>query len=184
MAHEEEVTDEALMLALANGDEQAFPQLFDRWKAPLISYFYRSLQDYHRSEDLALMVASRVYASRNNYKVVSKFSTWLFRIAQNLLRDEYRKTRRKKEEAFEPELHYEKAEQTDTNQLAEMEEWLSIAIENLSHQEKSLVLLVYQQDFTPKEAAEVLDITPNHARVLLHKARNYLTDHFKNHEQR
>lgn len=184
MANEEEVTDEALMLALAHGDEQAFPQLFGRWKAPLISYFYRSIQDYHRSEDLTLMVASRVYASRTNYKVVSKFSTWLFRIAQNLLRDEYRKTKGKKEESFEPELHYEKADHADSSRLTEMEEWLSIAIEGLSQQEKSLVLLVYQQDFTPKEAAEVLDITPNHARVLLHKARTYLTDHFKNHEQR
>lgn len=183
MAHEEEVTDEALMLAMANGNETAFQQLFARWKGPLISYFYRSLNDYHRSEDLALMVASRVYASRNSYQVVSKFSTWLFRIAQNLLRDEYRRTRRKKEETFQPELHYDKADQVDPQKLAEMEEWLSIAIEGLSNQEKSLVLLVYQQDFTPTEAAEVLDITPNHARVLLHKARTYLTDHFKNHEK-
>ena len=91
MAREEEVTDEALMLSLANGNEQAFTQLFDRWKSPLISYFYRSTNDYHRSEDMALMVASRVYAARDSYQVVSKFSTWLFRIAQNLLRDEFRK---------------------------------------------------------------------------------------------
>ena len=129
------------------------------------------------------MVASRVYASRSSYKVVSKFSTWLFRIAQNLLRDDYRKTSRKKEEAFQPELHYEKAIQTNVHALSDMEEWLSMAINGLDAQEKSLVLLVYQQDFTPSEAATVLDITPNHARVLLHKARTYLTDQFRKHEQ-
>lgn len=183
MAHEEEVTDEALMLDLANGNEQAFPQLFNRWKAPLISYFYRSLNDYHRSEDMTLMVASRVYAARNSYKVVSKFSTWLFRIAQNLLRDEYRKTSKKKEEVFHPELHYEIPVQTNAHSLSDMEEWLAHAISELSPQERSLVLLVYQQDFTPSEAAEVLSIKPNHARVLLHKARTYLSEKFRNHEQ-
>lgn len=183
MAHEEEVTDEALMLLLANGDEQAFPQLFNRWKSPLISYFYRSLNDYHRSEDLALMVASRVYAARNSYKVVSRFSTWLFRIAQNLLRDEYRRTSKKQEEVFHPELHYEQQFDTSRHSLSDMEEWLAHAIRELSEQERSLVLLVYQQEFTPSEAAEVLNITPNHARVLLHKARNYLSDNYKNYER-
>jgi len=183
MSHEAEVTDEALMLALANGDEQAFPQLFDRWKSPLISYFYRSLNDYHRSEDLALMVASRVYAARNSYQVVSKFSTWLFRIAQNLLRDEYRKSSRKKEETFHPEMQYDQPVNTDNHSLSDMEEWLGHAIAGLKPQERSLVLLVYQQDFTPSEAAEVLSITPNHARVLLHKARSYLAEKFKNYEQ-
>jgi len=183
MSHEEEVTDEALMLALANGNQQAFSQLFDRWKAPLISFFYRSLNDYHRSEDLTLMVASRVYASRSSYKVVSKFSTWLFRIAQNLLRDEYRRTNKRKEETFQPEIHYDKMIQTEAHQLADMEEWLSIAIGGLNAQEKSLVLLVYQQEFTPTEAAEVLEIKPNHARVLLHKARTYLTDQFRKYEK-
>src|SRR5210317_2405975 len=157
MSHEEEVTDEALMLALANGNQQAFSQLFDRWKAPLISFFYRSLNDYHRSEDMALMVASRVYAARNSYKVVSKFSTWLFRIAQNLLRDEYRKTRNKKEETFHPEFQYDQPVQTSIHTLSDMEEWLAKAIEGLKPQERSLVLLVYQQDFTPSEAAEVLN---------------------------
>ena len=139
------------MLHLANGNEQAFPQLFNRWKAPLISFFYRSTNDYHRSEDLALAVASRVYAARNSYKVVSKFSTWLFRIAQNLLRDEYRKTSRKKEEVFHPELHYDIPVQTNAHSLSDMEEWLAHAIAELNPQERSLVLLVYQQDFTPED---------------------------------
>ena len=80
-------------------------------------------------------------------------------------------------------MHYDKAIQGDTQVLSDMEEWLSMAISGLNQQEKSLVLLVYQQDFTPTEAASVLEITPNHARVLLHKARAYLTDQFKKHEQ-
>ena len=171
------------MLALAEGDEQAFHRLFERWKSPLISYFYRSLNDYHRSEDLTLMVASRVYAARTSYKVVSKFSTWLFRIAQNLVRDEYRKTSKRQEETFHPEMQYDQHVDTHNHTLADMEEWLAHAIEGLKPQERSLVLLVYQQDFTPSEAAEVLNITPNHARVLLHKARAYLSEKFRNYEQ-
>ena len=129
------------------------------------------------------MVASRVYAARNSYKVVSKFSTWLFRIAQNLLHDEFRKTSRRKEETFHPEMEYDQPVQAGTHSLADMEEWLAHAISDLNQQERSLLLLVYQQDFTPSEAAEGLDITANHARVLLHKARKYLSDKFKHYEQ-
>ncbi len=180
MPDEQEVTDEALMLSLANGDEQAFVELFNRWKSPLISYFYRSLNDYHRSEDLALKVASKVYKQRGSYKVLAKFSTWLFRIAQNLLRDEIRRLARRPTASLVPEMAYEEAPSgASGRKVAELEDWLMHTINRLREQERSLVLLVYQQGFTPAEAAEVLEITPNHARVLLHKARTTLVDTFK-----
>jgi RNA polymerase sigma-70 factor (ECF subfamily) len=173
--------DEELMLSLANGNDQAFHLLFERWKRPLISYFYRSLNDYHRAEDLTLMVASKVYAARGKYRILSRFSTWMFQIAQNLLRDEFRKMQSRKAQMFVPDFDYdEEAIDEDNQSVAEMEEWLMHAISYLKEQERSLILLIYQQGFTPAEAAEVLGITPNHTRVLLHKVRSYLSDQFKN----
>ena len=179
MAREAEVSDEALMLQLAQGDDHAFHTLFGRWKSPLISYFYRSLNDYHRSEDLALQVAARVHAARESYQVISKFSTWLFRIAQNLLRDEFRRSSRHPEAAFRPELTYPEEPAVHGHQnLADLEDWLMHAIAKLKPVERSLILLTSQQGMTPSEAAEVMDITPNHARVLLHKARSSLIKEF------
>ncbi len=180
MVVDDETTDEELMLSLASGDDQAFHQLFERWKRPLISYFFRSLNDYHRAEDLALMVASKVYSARHKYKVLSKFSTWMFQIAQNLLRDEFRKMQTRKSQMFVPDFDYgDSLIEDDSQSIAEMEEWLMYTIRNLKQQERSLILLVYQQGFTPAEAAEVLGIKANYARVLLHKIRTYLTEEFK-----
>lgn len=180
MPVDDEPTDEELMLSLAQGDEQAFHQLFERWKRPLISYFYRSLNDYHRAEDLALMVASKVYAARSNYRILSKFSTWMFQIAQNLLRDEFRRQRTHKSRMLVPELDYGDSPETqDPRAVAEMEEWLMQTISSLKAHERDLILLVYQQGFTPTEAAEIMGIKPNYARVMLHKIRAYLTEEFK-----
>jgi RNA polymerase sigma-70 factor (ECF subfamily) len=180
MPVDDETTDEELMLSLAQGNDQAFHQLFERWKRPLISYFYRSLNDYHKAEDLALQVASKVYSARHNYRILSKFSTWMFQIAQNLLRDEFRKMQTSKSRMFVPEFDYgDEAMGEDHQSVAEMEEWLMHTIRDMKEQERSLILLVYQQGFTPSEAAEVLGIKPNYARVLLHKIRSYLTEEFK-----
>lgn len=80
--------DEALMLRVGAGDETALEILIDRWKNPLINFFYRSLRSVEESEDLAQMVYLRLYRSAPRYKPTAKFSTYLFHIARRLLINE------------------------------------------------------------------------------------------------
>lgn len=165
---------------IAKESEGAFGELFERWKRPLISYFYRSLNDYGLAEDLTLEVARKVYAARDRYRPTAKFSTWIFQIAHNRLRDEFRRSRRRPRLVQQPEeWHYPGDAEPDPRKRRDHEEWLSGAIETLSESERAVLLLNLQQGFEPSEIADILKITPNYARVLLHKARQGLRTKWK-----
>lgn len=173
-----EADDHVLMARLKSGDHKAFEQLFDKWKRPLISFFYRSTGDYHQAEDLTLEVAMKVYRARDRYQPSARFSTWLFQIAHNLLRDQWRLKRpvlHRGGGGDSPQWDYpETADSLDPSQILAWEEWLSHALKSVPDSERTALLLVVQQGLTPAEAAESMQITPNHLRVLLNKVRNRL----------
>jgi RNA polymerase sigma-70 factor (ECF subfamily) len=173
--------DSALMAELGRGNQDAFRELFERWKRPLISYFFRSLNDYHLAEDLALQVARKVYDARERYQASAKFSTWLFHIAHNTLTDEYRRRgRRPQQPGFEPDFSYPEAlGQVGPDRLSEWEEWLQQALGELPERERAVILLSSQQGLSPAEISGVMKLTANHVRVLLHQARRYLREQWR-----
>ena len=70
--------DAALMLRVKQGDWDAFAQLVDKYKQPVMNLAYRMLRDATEAEDLAQVVFLQVYKSADRYQVSSKFSTWMF----------------------------------------------------------------------------------------------------------
>ena len=77
--------DAVEMQAVARGNEAAFARIIDRWKRPLINFFYRNTHNVGDSEDLAQMVFIRLYRAAPRYQPTAKFSTYLFQIARRLL---------------------------------------------------------------------------------------------------
>jgi RNA polymerase sigma-70 factor (ECF subfamily) len=62
----------------------------ERHAAKLFSYLVRSLQNEDDAADLAQETFVRLYQSRTRYDGRQKFSTWLYAIASNLVKDRYR----------------------------------------------------------------------------------------------
>ena len=87
-------TDEALMGALAAGDDRALNPLMDRWQVPLRGFLYRYTQNEHDAMDLAQETFVRVYRHRARYRRGARFSTWMFQIGLNLARSRARWLRR------------------------------------------------------------------------------------------
>lgn len=85
--------DARLMCAYAQGDATAFETLYARYKGPLYRYFLHRCRRRESAEELYQETWMRVIRARGEYRVQAKFSTWLFRIAQNLLIDAGRKER-------------------------------------------------------------------------------------------
>lgn len=86
----EPVTDESLMLSYAQGQVNAFELLYSKHKGGLYRYFVRQIGDKQLAEDLYQETWGRVIRSAQQYKVTAKFTTWLYRIAHNLLIDHVR----------------------------------------------------------------------------------------------
>jgi RNA polymerase sigma-70 factor (ECF subfamily) len=83
-------TDEQLMLAYQAGDLSAFEQLYKKHKGPLYRYFVRQLRDNTLAEDLYQEVWGKVIKAVATYQVSAKFTTWLYKIAHNLIIDHIR----------------------------------------------------------------------------------------------
>lgn len=77
-------TDVELMLRVKAGDAASFAVLLERYRAPLIHYLNRMVQDPASAEELAQEVFLRVYKARGRYLPDARFTTWLFKIATNL----------------------------------------------------------------------------------------------------
>src|SRR5271169_411547 len=93
--------DAALMLRVKHGDIDAFEQLVQKYKHPIVNVIYRMLHDMDEAEDLAQNVFIRVFQSAGRYEVSAKFSTWIFTIARRLCLNEIRRRGRHPAESLE-----------------------------------------------------------------------------------
>lgn len=84
-------TDEQLLPAIVNGSSKAFNELYQRYHKRLLYYFFRMLGN---NKDLAQDFLQEIF-----YKVIDKshlidpkrkFSTWIFSVAHNMCKNEYR----------------------------------------------------------------------------------------------
>lgn len=93
-AHLREFDDEELMDQLQTGVIEAFNILVDRYSDPLSHYLYGFVGDQSKVDDLLQETFIRVFRNRHSYRRIARFSTWLYTIAGNLARSEYRKRKR------------------------------------------------------------------------------------------
>ena len=88
-------TDADLVAAVLEGDEELYSELVQRYQGRLVNYLYRLLRSVQEAEDLAQEVFLKIYQALDRYNPKYKFSTWLFRVAQNAAIDRIRKRRLK-----------------------------------------------------------------------------------------
>jgi RNA polymerase sigma-70 factor (ECF subfamily) len=82
--------DRADMVRLASGHDPSLNDLMDRHGPRQYNYLLRSLQNEEDAADLAQETFVRVYQHRAKFDPALKFSTWLYAIASNLVRSQFR----------------------------------------------------------------------------------------------
>lgn len=85
--------DQQLIAAVLEGDQESFGDLVERYQGRLVNYLFRLLWNVEEAQDLAQEVFFKVYQALDRYDARYKFSTWLFRVAQNAAIDKIRKRR-------------------------------------------------------------------------------------------
>lgn len=99
---------------MAAGQGVALNDLMDRHAEKLFHYLVRSLQNEDEAADLAQETFVRVYQNRAKFNARQKFSTWLYAIASNLVRDRYRWRKR------HPHVSLNAANDTTGNDFGEL----------------------------------------------------------------
>lgn len=87
-------TDEDLILALRGGDVDSFGLLVTRWEQPLFRFVYRLVDRKDDAKDICQETFLRVLDKVSHFRDGSKFSTWMYQIALNLIRDQARHRKR------------------------------------------------------------------------------------------
>lgn len=90
-----ELTDEGLVAEILAGDRELFRELVERYQGRLVNYLYRLLRNLDEAHEMAQEVFLKVYQALDRYDPKYRFSTWIFRVAQNAAIDQIRKRRLK-----------------------------------------------------------------------------------------
>jgi RNA polymerase sigma-70 factor (ECF subfamily) len=89
-----ELRDEELIARVQQGQRKAFDELVGRYKGRLHSFILRMVRDPVEAEELTQETLIRVYIHAEKYREIARFSTWVFTIATNLVRNRVRKRSR------------------------------------------------------------------------------------------
>jgi len=86
-----EEQDLVLVNRTLRGDKKAFEMIVRKYQQPLLNYVGRMVNERELALDFTQDVFVRAYASLRSFEPEYKFSTWLFKIASNLVIDHWRK---------------------------------------------------------------------------------------------
>src|SRR5918992_3983194 len=100
------VGDEDLVSWVAQGDEQALSELYDRYSRPVYATGIRSLGDVHLAEELVQDAFTSVWQGAASFDSSrASFATWLYRVTRNRVVDLARRRRVRPQSAGEDRLH-------------------------------------------------------------------------------
>lgn len=149
--------DDALALAAAAGDRQAFSSLLHRHYDRVFRLAFRLTGLRSEAEDLTQDVCAALPAKLSAFRGDARFTTWLYRVVVNAAHDR-RRRRASHAKAAEGWGEVEVARRAEAAESAEALDWLTAAMRALPEDLRDTVALVLD-DVTHAEAAEVLGIS-------------------------
>lgn len=176
--------DIRLMLLVRDDQPGAFEELVGRYQHRLVAVMNHLVGNSEEAEDLAQEVFLRVYRARKKYHPRSKFSTWLFTIANNLALNSIRSRQRKpvvplnvhESGPLGPRPQEQLVHDPGTGpqqrvQKDELAERIRAALDTLNERQKMAVVLNKFEDMNYAEIAEVMGLTTKAVKSLLSRAR-------------
>jgi RNA polymerase sigma-70 factor (ECF subfamily) len=177
-------SDRELMLRVRGGDAEAFATLVSRHQKPLINFFYRRVYwDRSAAEDLAQDVLMRLWNARERYRPDAKFTSYLYRVAGNLVIDRARHRRAAPPPVSIDAAHGANAElrlieglaaeAVEPGEQAARREWVERikgALSGLSEEHREVFVLAHLQGMPYPQISEVLDIPVGTVKSRMHAA--------------
>lgn len=183
-ADDQDRTDMAQLVA---GHGAALNDLMGRHAGKLFHYLVRSLQNEDDAADLAQETFVRVYQNRAKFDPGQKFSTWLYAIATNLVKDRYRYRTRHPQvsldaeneatgENFRESVPEHGPTPGESLQDAERAEAVRRAVAALPEELRQPLILAEWEDKPQAEIAAILHCTVKAVETRIYRARKQLRE--------
>ena len=173
------------MSAICNGNQAAFSDLYERFNERLFYFFYRMLgADRELANDFLQDLFLKIIHKPELFKPEYKFSSWVFSVAHNMCKNEYRKrdVRKVVQNEENPDLI---SDDYITGDIPDKEELIAevfAQLETLEESQRSILILKYKENFSLKEIAEILELPVGTIKSRLHYARTELSKRVANKE--
>ncbi len=190
------LSDQEVVALARAGRETGYRELLRRYERPVFSLIYRMVRDRAAAEDLAQETFIKVLNALESYRPEYKFSSWIFKIANNAAIDHLR--RREVDTlsldgapgartAEEIEATAVQAADRGPSPLADLESKelgsaIEQAIAKLRPEYRACILLRHVEGRAYEEIAETLDLPLGTVKTYIHRARLELReslDHLK-----
>ena len=166
------LSDENLFSGIVNGNPEMFEELYNRYNKRLLYYFYRMLgSDEHIAQDFLQELFFKILKNSGQYDPNRKFSTWIFSIAHNMCKNEYRSMEVRKIVVRTNDLDVFLQDETDERDNAHMVANIYSELEQLDETHKSVFLLKYRENLDLSEISEIMDVSVGTVKSRLHYAR-------------
>ncbi len=182
------------MLEFQNGKAEAFETLYNRYRRSIFSFLVRRAKNRAAADDLIQEVFARVIRGARGFQHGSRFSTWVFTIARNLVIDEARKGAYRAHASLDRQLGEngptlldrlpDNGPGPDRSTIAkQLRQDLAHAIEQLPDEQREVFLLREYHGIPFKEIAKIVDAkegtVKSRMRYALSALRNELKQYAK-----
>ncbi len=172
------------MCRIAQGDETAFSFLVEKHQYAVVGTVAKMLGSPNEAEDIAQQVFVRIWKSAKKYKPTAKFTTYLFTITRNLVFNETRRRKVRKQVSIEEQGEEWGSQYADQNSASpdqsylqeELAKAVDRAIAKLPEKQRMAVVLRRYEDMRYEEIAKVLGLSVSAVKSQLFRARAILKE--------
>jgi len=168
-------SDEDLLTRIRSGSDQAFTELYNKYRRRLLAYCYRLLQDPITAEDVVQIAFQRAFESLSSLDKPELFFYWLFSIARNEVYGRIRKTRRngtpisiEEEDIWADETPHDQAVRKETSEIVQL------LLSQLKVEYREVLVLRQYDKLSYAEIAAITGDTVSSVESRLFKARKAL----------
>ncbi|MGC1204261.1 MAG: RNA polymerase sigma factor [Flavobacteriaceae bacterium] len=178
------LTDEELVEEIIKTkNDILFGILYERFSHIVYNKCYGFTKTKAEAQDLAQDVFVKLYQKLKTFKGRSKFSTWMYSFTYNMCVDYVNKHVLKtvSSEYLELEdLNHLQIETEDYSLFQLREDTLKKALEIITPEDKMMLLLKYQDDFSIKDIMMVLEISESAVKMRLKRAKARIIEAYNN----
>ncbi len=161
---EQQAYTELLVIQCQQGKKEAFKLLVELWQQPLLVFAVRYLRQEVDAHDAVQETWIAAIKGLNKLQNPSLFVSWLFRTLTNKCIDRIRTQQADQRLLRNADIPSEASELSNEN------EPLSQAIQELSHQHRTLIMLRFGQELRIGQIAAMLNIPEGTVKSRLHRA--------------
>lgn len=177
-----DLSDEELVQLMVGGNAEAFNQLYHRYSQRLLYYFYRMLGGSNeKAQDFLQDIFMKLIDKAEYFDPSKRFSTWIFSVAHNMCRNEYRRMGIRKSVDIEECICILTEEEsfTDAWTVLDMEQFTKDLFEELDSFDeihKTVFLLHYREGFPVKDIGRIMEIPEGTVKSRLFYTRKQLSE--------